>query len=253
MDTKRMTGMLTAMLALGGAAACNDAEDEVRLLPESNGQGPAPFDRGVPYQPDVEADDLQTQVDNELWPLPVGATWTYGAETEDGRIEIFVEVLPQTEAVWGTTATVVRDTETLDDELVEDTWDWFAQDGDGNVWYLGEDTSEYSLGEVVSNAGAWEAGVDGALPGVVMLGSPEVGAVYRQEYLPGEAEDVAQVVEVGLTVDVPAGTFEDCIKTYDVSAIEVDAVEYKYYCPGVGNVLVEEEDERVELVEYSGL
>jgi hypothetical protein len=106
---------------------------------------------------------------------------------------------------------------------------------------------------VVCDCGAWESGVDGALPGVIMLATPKVGDVYRQEYLVGEAEDIAEIVSLNETVTVPAGTFEGCLKTKDSSALDPSVFAYKYYCPGIGIALEEEGDERVELIEYSGL
>ena len=105
----------------------------------------------------------------------------------------------------GVSTTVVRDTVTIDGALVEDTYDWYAQDQEGNVWYFGEETAEYEDGEIVSTAGAWEAGVDGALPGIVMEADPTVGDSYRQEYYPGEAEDMAEVVQTGVSEEVAFG------------------------------------------------
>jgi hypothetical protein len=244
MSTRITLGILAcATAACGGEGG----------IPHSNGQGPAPFDPGDTYDPDVDAADLSPEIGNSLLPWPVGATWSYQAETDEGLEVIEIAVEAETRAVWGATARVVRDTVYLDDEMIEDTWDWYAQDSIGHVWYLGEETYEYEGGVVVCMCGAWEAGVDGALPGVVMLAAPEVGDVYRQEYLVGEAEDVAEVVALDVTVTVPAGTFEGCVKTRDRSAIDPELDEYKYYCPGVGNVLTEEDDVRVELIEYSGL
>jgi hypothetical protein len=154
----------------------------------------------------------------------------------------------------GVTAVVVRDTVTVDDEVVEDTHDWYAQDSDGNVWYLGEDTCEYEGGECVSTAGAWEWGIDGALPGIQMPGDPQVdGQPYYQEYYPGEAEDYGEIVEVGLSISVRAGEFTDCIETYDASTLDRQLQEFKTYCAGIGTVLVEEPDVNEELVSYTGL
>ena len=153
----------------------------------------------------------------------------------------------------GISATVVRDTVEEDGEVVEDTYDWFAQDDEGNVWYLGEDSKEYEDGEVVSTEGSWEAGVDGALPGIVMLAEPAVGDAYRQEYLEGEAEDLGEVHELGARETVPAGTFGDLVVIREWNPLEPDVVEDKYHAPGIGVVLevtVEGGDERVELVEF---
>lgn len=234
-------------------AACSDTASPA--LPDSARTSiPAAYiARATEFSPDVSASTLTDTLDHPLFPAPPGAAWTYRAATDEGeeRIEVRVEV--DTHAVWGTDARVVRDTAFLDDEMVEDTRDWFARDADGNVWYLGEDTATYEAGELVDTAGAWEAGVDGALPGVVMLAEPAVGDVYRQEYLRGEAEDIGEIVSLAESVSVPAGSWSNCLQTRDRSAIDPDADEYKYYCPGVGLVLEEEEGTRVELTDYSGL
>ena len=244
-----MKARFLVMGLMAALAACGGDDDGGG----GGGGNPAPFDEDADYDPAVEASALSASVTNELFPLPVGATWVYEAETEDGLERIEVSVESGTYDVWGVEARVVRDTAYVDDELAEDTSDWFAQDDDGNVWYLGEDTAEYEGGEVVTTAGSWTSGEGGALPGVNMLGAPQVGDTYRQEYLAGEAEDYAVVVSLDEEVTVPAGTFTGCLKTHDLSAIE-DLDEYKYYCPGVGTVLVEEPGGvREELIEYDGL
>jgi hypothetical protein len=231
-------------------AACSGGAD---TLPRSNGKGPAPFDPGAPYEPKVTAGELTAQTTNRLFPMPVGARWVYEADTPEGLERIEVTVEAATHPVWGTNARVLRDTVYKAGVLAEDTFDWYAQDAAGHIWYLGEDTHEYQDGMVVCACGAWTAGVDGALPGVNMLAAPRVGDVYRQEFFAGEAEDVAEVIEVNATVDVAAGHFTGCLQTRDRSAIDPDLDERKYFCPGVGNVLVTEGDVRVELVEYAGL
>jgi hypothetical protein len=173
-------------------------------------------------------------------------------EEEVERIEVVV--LEETREVMGVQATVVRDTVTVDGELVEDTYDWYAQDVDGNVWYMGEETAEYENGEVVSTAGAWEAGVDGALPGIVMLSDPTEGDAYRQEYYPGEAEDMAEVIGVGASEEVAVGAFDDLVVIEEWTPLEPDVIEEKSYGPGVGVVLevvVEGGSGRIELVSYT--
>jgi hypothetical protein len=137
---------------------------------------------------------------------------------------------------------------------VEDTYDWYAQDGEGNVWYLGEETAEYENGELVSTAGAWEGGVDGALPGLIMEAAPRVGDVYRQEFYPGEAEDLAEVVRSGVREDVDYGSFGDLIVIKEWNPLQAEVVEEKYYATGVGLVLettIEGGSERIELVSHT--
>ena len=138
----------------------------------------------------------------------------------------------------GVTARVVRDTVTLDGEIIEDTFDWYAQDEAGTVWYLGEDTAEFEDGEVATREGSFEAGVDGAQAGVIMPASPEVGMTYRQEYYEGEAEDNGEILELGEQADVPAGDYDDLVQTADTTPLEPDVLEHKYYARGVGLVLV---------------
>jgi hypothetical protein len=190
-------------------------------------------------------------VDNPYFPLPVGRVLTYEADTPEGLEVIVVEVLPDVKVVLGVTCVVVRDTVTLDGELIEDTFDWYAQDIDGNVWYMGEDSTEYEGGIPVSKAGSWEAGVDGAAAGILMWGTfPPAGTSYRQEFYEGEAEDVGTILATDETVVVPWGTFAPCLKTADTTPLEPDAYEEKFYAPGIGTVLeVDDEDVRTELVD----
>jgi hypothetical protein len=138
----------------------------------------------------------------------------------------------------GVTATVVRDTVTLDGELVEDTLDWYAQDRLGNVWYFGEEVRNYRDGVLLDQAGSWEAGIDGALPGIIMYADPaaHIGQTYRQEYYPGQAEDMAEVLAVGVHVSVPAGDFEETLTTRDFTPLEPDLQEEKVYARGIGLV-----------------
>jgi hypothetical protein len=150
------------------------------------------------------------------------------------------------------TATIVWDRVFLEGSLIEETFDWYAQDSDGNVWYLGEDSKEYEDGEVISTEGSWEWGVDGALPGIIMWADPasQVHKKYRQEYYAGVAEDWAKVLGVDAEVEVPYGDFEDCLQTEDWSGLDPGHRENKFYAPGVGLVLEipKEDDHRLELI-----
>jgi hypothetical protein len=137
------------------------------------------------------------------------------------------------------TAVVVRDTVEVAREVHEDTFDWYAQDVDGNVWYLGEDTKEYEDGKVVSTEGSWEAGVDGALPGVIMPADPEVGLAYTQEHYADDAEDKGKILAVGEQVSVPAGPFDEVLVTEEWTPLEPAIREHKSYAPGVGVVFEE--------------
>jgi hypothetical protein len=186
------------------------------------------------YHPDLDPSEFGGAVDHPLFPLVPGTVFTYVAGDE----EVIVTVTSATRTILGITATEVHDVASVDGEVVEDTLDWYAQDDDGNVWYLGEDTKELERGVVVSTAGSWEAGVGGAQPGIIMPATPTAGTPpYRQEYLCGEAEDMGEVLDVHAAATVPAGTYTSCLETHDFTPLEPDVDERKYYCPGVGLVL----------------
>lgn len=191
------------------------------------------------------------EVNHPYFPLTPGTTYRYEGETEEGFEEVVTEVTNDTREVAGVIAVVVHDRAFLDGDLIEDTYDWYAQDEEGNVWYLGEETCEIEDGECVSTAGSWEAGVDSAQAGIIMPADPEEGQRYYQEYYEGEAEDRAEVVSTDEDVAVPYGSFSGCVQTLDTTPLEPDVREHKYYCSGVG--LVREVDLRTgEVVELVG-
>jgi hypothetical protein len=182
---------------------------------------------------DLEAADFVERIDNPYWPMAPGSRWVY---REDGQ-RVEVTVTDRTKEILGIRATVVHDVVTEDGELVEDTDDWYAQDKDGNVWYLGEATKEYENGKVKTTEGSWEAGVDGAEAGILLPGEPEVGMAYRQEYYKGEAEDRGEILSLEEKVEVPFGSFEGVLMTRDTTPLEPDVVEHKFYARGLGPVL----------------
>jgi len=140
----------------------------------------------------------------------------------------------------------------VDGVLAEDTLDWFAQDKGGNVWYFGEDTKELDAnGNVISTEGSWQAGVNGAQPGIVMEADPHVGDTYQQEFSVGVAEDMATVVALNKTVNVPFGSFKDCLETSEFTPLEPGTIDHKFYAQGVGlvqSVALRGGRERLELV-----
>jgi hypothetical protein len=179
------------------------------------------------------------RIDNPYWPMDPGTRWTYRETDQEGaRLKVVVTVSDQTEKIAnGVTARVVRDTVTEDGEIVEDTFDWYAQDKDGNIWYLGENTAEFDKGKLVTKEGSFEAGVDGALPGIIMPADPEDGMHYRQEYYEGEAEDNGEVLSTDEMIQSPFGQFDNALLTRDTITIEPNVLEYKLYAKGVGPVL----------------
>jgi hypothetical protein len=206
------------------------------LRPKAGPSGPVNVDNpaGVvesqPYAPVIDPADFSTTVDNQYFPLTPGMTTTF----REGNERVVVTVTASTRKVMGVETVVVRDQEFEGDRLIEDTEDWFAQDGEDNVWYFGESTAECRDGNVTSQAGSWEAGVDGAQPGVVMLGQPEVGDYYRQEYYRGHAEDVARVREIGASMIVRDTTYTNVLVTEEFTALEPGTLEHKGYAPEIG-------------------
>jgi hypothetical protein len=181
--------------------------------------------------------DFVPRIDNPYWPMAPGTRWVSREFDFEGSQRVTVTVLERTREMEGVEATVVHDVVSEQGELVENTFDWYAQDVCGNVWYLGEKTKEYENGEVVSTAGSWEHGVDGAMAGVIVPGDPQVGLTYRQEYYAGEAEDAGAIVSLDEQAQVPFGHFRNVLLTKDFSPLEPKVLEYKLYAEGVGPVL----------------
>lgn len=198
----------------------------------------------------LDADDFSVEIDNPYWPMPPGSRWVY----REGESRVEVTVTGKTKRIIGIDARVVHDVLTEGGKVKEDTFDWYAQDESGNIWYLGESTKELEDGRV-STEGSWEAGVDGAQPGVLLPGEPKVGLRYRQEYYKGEAEDAAEVLSVDARARVPVGSFEALLQTKEYTPLEPGVVEHKFYAKGVGPILavtVSGGSGREELVRRSG-
>lgn len=183
--------------------------------------------------------DFTTEITNEYWPMAPGDRWVYReTDGQGGEQKVVVTVTDRTKTIAGIEALVVHDVVTEDGELVEDTFDWYAEDADGNIWYLGEATKEFESGEVKTTAGSWEHGVDGAQAGIAVPAAPEPGLDYRQEYYAGEAEDTATVLSLDEWVEVPAGSYRDVLMTKDYTSLHPEILEHKLYAKGVGPVLV---------------
>lgn len=200
-----------------------------------------------------------TEIDNPWWPLPEGTTFSYLAETEDGCEvnEIFVTNLKKN--IVGIPMRVVLDQawideecdgEVTDDDLLETTQDWYAQDVDGNIWYFGEDTEAFDHDPeecpYPCTEGSWEHGQDvagigsDAQAGIIMLADPQKGDFYFQEFYEEEAEDQGKVLNFLSSVYTDFNDYEDCLKTKEWTALDSGAVEHKFYCYGVGLVFIEE-------------
>jgi hypothetical protein len=214
MSVSKLVAALVGCAAAAGTLAAASGAD-----PDGNG--------GLPQgseQVTLDPADFTTTIDNPYWPMAPGSRWVYReTDTTGARRDVVLTVTNETRTIAnGITARVVRDVVTQDGAMIEATDDWYAQDGQGNIWYLGEATAEYENGEVVSRAGSFEAGVDGAQPGVAMPADPRPGMSYRLEYYAGKAEDNAAVVTVGEEkVEVPYGFFDaDVLMTRDLVPLE---------------------------------
>jgi hypothetical protein len=227
-------GLFTAF-ALLASAAC-DAPSPTAAGMDAGADSTILTDQRT-ANPPLEDADFVAGVTNPYFPLVPGTVFHYRSETPEGVETNDVAVTRDTKQILGVTATVVHDQVFLDGELAEDTFDWFAQDREGNVWYFGEDSREIEDGQVVSTEGSWEAGIGDNEPGIIMLAHPEVGLAYRQEIAPDIAEDMARVLSQKASADVPYGSFESCVGTLEWTLIEPGVREHKTYCPGVGLVL----------------
>jgi hypothetical protein len=182
------------------------------------------------YAPHIVPADFTTTIDNEYFPLKPGTTFLYEGGSESGEMT----VTHDTRKVMGVECVVVDDRGYEAGKLIEKTYDWFAQDDKGTVWYFGENTKEYENGKVVSTKGSWEAGVDGAKPGIVMQADPKVDQSYFQEHYPGEAMDTARVIDLNTSVTVPYGSFDHVLETKEWTPLQPGFSERKYYVRGVG-------------------
>jgi hypothetical protein len=192
---------------------------------------------GSDYEPVLDPANFVAVIDNPYFPLPVGRTLVYKG-IKDGQSQVdTVTVTNQTKVIEGITARMVSDVSTHDGTLLEKTFDWYAQDKQGNVWYLGEDTTAFLANGKTDTSGSWQAGVHDAEPGIIMEANPQIPDAYRQEFLVGQAEDTAWVVERGGTVTVPYGKLRNTLKTLEATRIDPGSYDLKVYAPGLGIVL----------------
>jgi hypothetical protein len=223
---------------------------------DGNGGSDASSDLPQGSEPvNLDPADFTTQIDNPYWPMAPGNRWVYRETDTEGIVQrVVVTVTDKTKRIAnGVEARVVHDVVTEGGQPVEVTDDWYAQDGDGNIWYLGEKTTEYSNGKPESTAGSFEAGVDGAQPGIIMPANPQPGTTYRQEYYAGEAEDTGEIVSIDEQAEVPAGHYQDVEMIKDLNPLEPKILEFKFYARDVGPVLavsVSGGSDREELVSF---
>ncbi len=251
-----LTLMLIGLVSLVGVAQLvkvQTQDDDQDINDQDSSEDDADDNQGA-YAPAIDPANFINPVEigktiepNPYFLLLHGYTRIYKQGTET----ITVTVTTDTKEIMGVTCAVIHDVVEDNGTIIEDTYDWYAQDKDGNVWYFGEDTKAFNDGEV-STKGSWTSGVDGALPGVVMWAKPEVGKVYRQEYYATHAEDMGKVLSLSASATALAASCDgDCLLTEDTTPLEPDVLEHKYYAPDVGFILEIKPitGERLELVE----
>jgi hypothetical protein len=233
--------LLAIAVTLTVPACGGDDDDE----PEAGGES----------RPALDPAQFSATVDHPLFPLSSLRSMAYAGiegdpdSGERARVRSVSRVLDEPGEVSGVPVTVVEVREFEDGEPVEHTLDYYAQDDEGNVRYMGERVDDIEDGKVVAHEGQWLAGEGDAEAGLLMPADPRVGDVFEQERAPGVAEDRSKVLETGLEVTVPAGHFEDCIKTEDFAPLDNNR-EFKFYCHGVGLVREQFELGRMDLVRY---
>jgi hypothetical protein len=241
---KPMAVVAAAVVAAVGAAAA------------AASSAPEATDACAAYHPQVpDPSQFVDVIDNRYFPLPVGRTLVYRGVSDGERQVDRLHVTDKTKVILGITATVVHDVVFTEGKKEEITNDWYAQDGQGNVWYLGEATRVLLGGGRVDRSGSWEAGVNGAQPGLIMEADPLPPDAYRQECLSGEAEDMAWVVDRGGSVTVPYGAVHQVLRTFEFTRVEPNVVSEKRYGPGLGTVVERDlhgGDEYFALVKVSG-
>ena len=205
-------------------------------------------------RPKIDPADFQSAITNPLFPISLTGPKVFaGKETDPDTDEMLgtrleSRLLDKTEVVDGVTVAVLEEKAYVDGELVEVALDYFAQHKDGSVWYFGERVDNYEGGKLKDHAGQWLAGDGDNEPGTIMPAQLQVGATHKQELAPDVAEDKATVLALNETVQVPAGTYQGCLKTLDFSPLDRGVEELKWYCPGVGLVKEQGADSVLELI-----
>ena len=175
------------------------------------------------------------EVDNDFFPLTPGTTFVYEGTKDGVPTRDAMHVTKRTIRILNVDCTIVHDRNFEEGVLVEDTFDYYAQDRSGNVWYFGEDTRELDeQGRVTSTEGSWRAGVNGAAPGLIMEAHPKPGDVYYQEMLVNVAEDMASIRSLTASTCVPYGCFDHVLRTREGSRLEPDVVDQKDYARHLG-------------------
>lgn len=196
------------------------------------------FGPGATYHPEIDREDFGPKVDNPWFPLKPHTTFTYVGTKDGKQARDVYTITSHTKVIDGVRCRVVFDRLFLNGQLAERTYDYYAQDEEGNVWYFGEDTvSLDDQGHLTDTSGSFRAGRNGAQPGVFMQAHPQIGRRFRQEWYKGQAEDVFRAVSRNARVTVPFGSFRHALRTEEFTALEPGVLDNKYYVRGIGQVV----------------
>jgi hypothetical protein len=244
----RTTLIAAALAAL--VAGCN-SDDGSSSSSSTAATSTTPAPVTTPYSPSIDPASFGGPIDNPYLPLRPGTVFRYRGVGDDGKTREFnkVTVTHKTKRIMGIDAVVVLDEVFAGGKPEERTFDWYGQDKDGNVWYLGEDSRNFEHGHWVKDDGSWTAGVGNGKPGIIMLAHPRRGDRYRQEYSPGHAVDQAKVLGRGGPLDTRFRSFRQTLLTREYSTIDKQ-FEKKWYARGVGVV---QEDALTKSKEHSEL
>jgi hypothetical protein len=251
--------LLLAALASGCGSSGNQSSSSTTVVSTRSTAAAAPSPSALApihgtYSPSIDPANFVDVIDNRYFPLKPGTGFHYKGVAENGTTPQTDDevVTNRTKEILGVSCTVIRDVVSSHGSPIEKTFDWYAQDKYGNVWYMGEDTRELQNGRFVKMSDSWEAGVNGAKPGIIMPGNPQPGDAYRQEYYPGHALDQARVLGSGGAVKVPNGAYAHTLATVETAPqIDPGVSERKYYVAGVGDVkeqTVRGNHEQIELI-----
>ena len=237
-------GLVLAALAVVMVAACGNNDETAVIDPGDGGE----------YAPAVDPANFVDTIDNPYLPYGPGARWVYEGVSDGEHERVEVVVTGEREDGHGDPGNAWCATPCTS------TGNWSRTPTTGSprttpatCGTSAKTVENYADGTLVDRDGSWEAGVGGALPGIVMPADPTVGDAYRQEFLRGEAEDMAEVIGIGGRQRVPAGSFDDVVTTRDWTPLEPDVVEEKQYAPGVGMIreTTVGAEGAVELVEFT--
>jgi hypothetical protein len=228
-------GVIAAVLAIGTSCGSSGSGKSSSTTAAPVEPKPPAWVQNGAYAPAVDPADFVTTIDNPYFPLAPGTAFHFEGTADGAPQADDMVVTDQHKTVLGVTCTVVEDTVSERGKAIERTYDWYAQDKDRNVWYMGEASFELQHGRFVRAADSWEGGVRGAQPGIIMPGAPTTGAVYRQEYFPPEALDQATVLRTDGRLAVRYGSFSNVLVTDEWSPVEPQ-IEQKSYVAGIGEI-----------------